>query len=243
MTAAEPRAHNAGNPSMPGDFQEALKAGDASPVQAYLDDDPSLAGAQTESGLSALLVATYYGAPAVAKLLIERGAEVDVFAAAALGRLDDLRVLLASGPGAPDPGHPRLIDTYSPDGWTPLHLAAHFGRLDAAALLLDAGAGVTAQSRNGMQNMPLHAALASRHRDVAALLLDRGAEVNARQHGGFTPLHAAAQNGDLPSSTLLLDRGADPNATTDDGRTPLWYAEKGGHTAVAGLLHSHGASA
>ena len=59
-----------------------------------------------------------------------------------------------------------LVSTLSTDGWTPLHLAAFFGKTDAARLLLNKGAPVNARSTNAMQNMPLHAAAAGKHADA-----------------------------------------------------------------------------
>ena len=49
-----------------------------------------------------------------------------------------------------------------PDGFTPLHLAAFFGRLEAAALLVDRGADLEAPSRNPRfpSVRPLHSAIA-----------------------------------------------------------------------------------
>ena len=64
------------------------------------------------------------------------------------------------------------------DGWTPLHLAAFFGRADAVDVLLAAGADVRALSRNHEGNMPLHAALAGRGVGrISTTLLARAAVV------------------------------------------------------------------
>ena len=79
------------------------------------------------------------------------------------------------------------MSAVSSDGWTPLHLAAFFGKGDAARLLLNKGASVTARSTNQMANTPLHAAAAGKHAEIVKLLLDHGANANARQHGGWAP--------------------------------------------------------
>ena len=68
------------------------------------------------------------------------------------------------------------LNAFAYDGWTPLHLAAFFGHLDAARALIDAGADIDAFSRNGLTNTPLHAATAGRHGDVALLLVEHGAD-------------------------------------------------------------------
>ncbi|HEX6540172.1 MAG TPA: ankyrin repeat domain-containing protein [Ktedonobacterales bacterium] len=137
-----------------------------------------------------------------------------------------------------------LANAHSPDGWTPLHLAAHFGHTGAVRLLLDAGADVGARSKNDLENQPLHAAAAGQAPvELLTTLLDAGADVNARQRGGFTPVQATAQNGDLAATQLLLARGADAQARTDDGQTALSLAVEGGHEAIASLLRAHGTTA
>src|SRR5688572_21030163 len=70
----------------------------------------------------------------VAEYAIERGAAVDVHAAARLGLLDTLRGLLA--------GDPALVHARGGDGQTPLHMAAN---AEVAAVLLDAGADINAR--------------------------------------------------------------------------------------------------
>jgi ankyrin repeat protein len=143
-----------------------------------------LASLRLPGGETPLMAALYRGHTDVVDALIEAGAEIDLFAAAATGRLDDLRRALAAG----------AVNHYSYDGWTPLHLAAFFGHLDAAKLLLETGADVQAVSGNSLANTPLHAATAGRHSDVALLLLERGADPTAVDSGGYTPLQIAAQN-------------------------------------------------
>ncbi len=61
-------------------------------------------------------------------------AQVGVFAAAAKGQTDELRSLVEKDPA--------LINAYSPEGFTPLGLAAFFGHAEAVEALLAAGADV-----------------------------------------------------------------------------------------------------
>ena len=107
-----------------------------------------------------------------------------MFAASATGRLDDVRRTATND----------AVAAYSLDGWTPLHLAAFFGRLEAAHALIELGANVHAVSRNAMSNTPLHAATAGRHSDVALLLLDNGANGTTPDAGGYTSKQIALQN-------------------------------------------------
>jgi ankyrin repeat protein len=126
--------------------------------------------------------------------------------------------------------------SFSHDGWTPLHLAAHFGQLAVVDLLLARRAEVDARSKNALGNTPLHAALAGGHRTATRRLVEQQADVNAVEVGGFTPLHQAADLGDTDMVRLLLERGAHIHARTDAGDTPLDLARAKGHAAVAELL-------
>ncbi len=68
---------------MAQEFIEAIQAGDTVKVEELLDQDAALVNAKSESGLSAVLLAIYYGRPAIGELLITRGAALDIFEASA----------------------------------------------------------------------------------------------------------------------------------------------------------------
>ena len=127
---------------------------------------------------------------------------------------------------------PLSLSAPSPEGWTPLHLAAHFGHANLAAYLLALGADPLARSANPLANLPVHAAAAGRNAGIIALLLAAGTPVDPTQHGGFTPLHAAANAGDLASLEVLLKAGADPSVKSGDGRTAAEFAQAGNHAAI-----------
>ncbi|HLH09816.1 MAG TPA: ankyrin repeat domain-containing protein [Terriglobales bacterium] len=211
---------------------DAVRAGDIDGVRANLSADSACAELKDENGLSAVLLAVYYGQPLIANLLIERHPNLDIFEASATGRLDRVRHLLSE--------HPELVHAYSCDGWTALHLAAFFKHPTICSLLLDHGADLSARSRNQMANLPLNAAVASGSHEAAALLMDRGADVNSRGSSGSVPLHSAAANGDLRLIELLLARGADINAKMDSGVTPLALAMERNHEEAAALLRAKG---
>jgi len=166
--------------------------------------------------------------------LVDADPSLAIFAAAILGDVERLEELLT--------GNRSLVSAVSSDGWTPLHLAAFFGKGDAARLLLNKGASATARSTNQMANTPLHAAAAGKHAEIVKLLLDRGANANARQHGGWAPLHSAAQNGDLDSARALIDAGADVSARADNNQKPLDLALTGAKQAMVEFLEANGAS-
>ncbi len=182
---------------------EAVGTGRREAVTTLLDADSALVNARNEQGDSLLLAAIYAGRKEMFELLLDRGAGVSLFEAAALGRSDTVRSELDK--------EPSLVQAYSHDGWTALHLAAFFGRSDLAALLIDRGADLDARSRStrfAIENTPLHAAAANRQTGVAQLLIERGADVNAKDGSGFTPLGLAANNRDDILVMVLLERGA-----------------------------------
>jgi ankyrin repeat protein len=166
--------------------------------------------------------------------LVAADPSLAIFAAAIQGDCAQLESLLAA--------NRSLVSTLSTDGWTPLHLAAYFGKLEAVRLLLNKGAQVNARSTNQMQNMPLHAAAAGSHHEAVKILLEHGASVNARQHGGWTPLHAAALTGDIESARALVAGGADVQTRADNNQTALDLALTKAQQGMVDFLESNGAS-
>lgn len=75
------------------------------------------------------------------------------------------------------------------DGWTPLHVAAFYGRPDAARTLLEHNARVDARADLG--ETPLHFAADRGHVAVARLLLEHGADPDARDNDDLAPMDYA----------------------------------------------------
>ncbi len=198
---------------MAGEFLEAVKKGDAERVRALFQKDSSLANAQDQKGVSAVLLASYHGHKDLAELLASRKPDLNILEASATGKTSRISLLIRKDPAS--------VNSYSSDGFTALHLAAFFGGAEAVRLLLENKAPVNAVAKNPMKVTPLHSALARNDLPVVELLVAHGADVNATQQNGYTPLHEAAQNGNLQAIILLLSHGAKINAKTEDGKTPL----------------------
>lgn len=212
----------------PEDFIEIVQTGTAAQVQEQLEIDPSLAGIKNEQGISALMLAIYYGKPDLARLLADRRMDLTIFEAAALGNLDRVEALLAE--------NSALVNVYAPDGFQPLGLAVFFGHPQVAVYLIAFGADVNSPSQNVQRVFPLNSAAAAGKLISARLLLANGAQVDSRQAGDFTPLHSAAMNGNVELVELLLDHGADPTARAANGKTPLDFAREAGHLRAMELL-------
>ena len=210
------------------DMIAAVRAKDLRAVQRLIAEQPALASARSESGESAVLLATYLGADEIAALLIQGGANLDVFDAAAAGSLEVLERRLAE--------NPKATGAFAGDGWTPLHLAAFFGHTRAVRLLVERGADPHAVSRNPTANTPLHAAAVRGHHDAAAVLIAKGADVNRPAGGGWTPLHLAAGSGHAELATLLIAAGATRDSHEARGKTPLEIAEETSHPKVAAII-------
>src|SRR5260370_25763470 len=171
---------------MSKEFFEAIRAGETGKVSAMLEADPGLLGAKDENGMGPFVVAKYSRRNDIAGMLLEKGVELDIFAACMAGAEERVVELVSR--------QHDLTNSYSSDGWTPLHLAGFFNHPALTEALLTYGADVHARSRNPMPNAPIHAAAAGRSRQRVRLLLEHGADASGRQTGGWAPLHAAAKD-------------------------------------------------
>ncbi len=117
---------------------------------------------------SAIHAAALHGEFEAANALIGRGARIDLPAAAALGRIEDARRLLAGAS--------------SEDRHLALTLAADFGHVEIVLLLLDAGEDPNRYNpvRGHSHTTPLHQAAGSGHAEVVRLLVEWGARLDLK---------------------------------------------------------------
>jgi hypothetical protein len=108
--------------------------------------------------------------------------DVDIWKAAASGNIEAIKQYLAAGTDV-DAKEP-------PGGGTPLLVAATFGQVEAAKLLIEKGANVNARSNDGAT--ALHGAAFFCHTEIVKLLLSKGAVVDAKNIRGETPHDAVA---------------------------------------------------
>lgn len=210
-----------------GELIDAIENRDETRLKRLLEAQPSLAAADPGEGMAPLVVAIYWRNDSAADALVAAGAPYPAPLAAARGDVARLTALAHRDPEA-------LAD-WSADGWSALHLAAHFGHVDACLFLLRYGASPSVRSRNGLANLPVHAAAAGNHTAVVGILLAAGTGADERQHGGWTALHQAAQHGNEEMARWLLAGGADARLVNDEGKRPLDLVPAG-HEALRRLL-------
>jgi RNA polymerase sigma factor (sigma-70 family) len=213
---------------------EAARKGDQKRVERLVGAHPTLLGARDRFGTTPVAAALRGGHIELAEGLMEKGAPLDFFDAAATGQIERVRDLAAKDP--------RLIDSCSSAGFTALCLAAHFGFASIVSLLLDLGAKIDEKGTNPLGVTPLQSCLFARRPEIAKLLIERGANVNLQRTGqgmdreGWTALHYASAYGIKEIVELLLAHGADREIVDHEGKTPLDLAQANRHEEVACLL-------
>ena len=156
-------------PAQASNLGDLVRNGDIAAVTSALDKGAAI---NEVDSVSALYIACEAGNVELAKLLIDRGADVNLpvswqrtplFAANQRGNADIVKLLLDNGA---DPN--QLTKSQ-----TPLHVAAENGCLQCVVDLVDAGADVNALTSNG--SPPIHLAKLRDHDDVVVYLHGHGA--------------------------------------------------------------------
>jgi ankyrin repeat protein len=191
----------------------AVRAGNIDAVTLLIDRGAQVNTAEPEVGHTALMWAVRENNAEIVKLLLARGASIEA------------RTRVGAKPAARPPGAgggshgvgivrggvpPQGEQLPAPGGMTPLHFAARDGQLDAARLLVAAGASLNVPDPNGMT--PLMMAITNGQIDEAQLLVDKGADVKAADWYGRTPLWAAVEIRNLDTRTTATDNGIDREA-------------------------------
>jgi uncharacterized protein len=155
------------------DVFEAAALGETGRLLELLDADPEPVNRYSPDGFTPLQLASFFGRPEAAALLLERGAESNAVAknamrvtalhsAAAARETPIVRLLLDNGadPNAQQEG-----------GYTALHAAAQHGDRELAELLVAHGADPSRARDDG--ETPADTAAASGHTELAAALRPR----------------------------------------------------------------------
>jgi ankyrin repeat protein len=164
-----------------------------------------------------------------ASVSMAAGRAVPLLDAVKAGDLATMRGLLKQ------PGSAKIATA---DGTTPLHVATDLDSLEAATLLVRAGADVKAANRYGVT--PLYSAALHGNAAMLTLLLDAGADPNTALAEGETALMTASRVGKLDAMRVLLARGAKVNVKErwKDQTALMWAAHEGNADAAKLLLEA-----
>ncbi len=164
-----------------------IDAGDSEGIRELLAHEPEAAAEYDEHGLSALMRAAYRGGD-----IFEAVMEADP----PLGPFD--RIVAGKSDGLPAP------DAWTPDGFTPLHIAAFAHNADAARSLLQAGADPNPIARASFATVtPLGTCAFAGANDVARVLLEFGADPGLATSREARPAVVARANGNDELAELL----------------------------------------
>jgi hypothetical protein len=188
------------------DIHSAARADMVREVTEMLDADPDLLNATDAHGRTPLhraAVVPWRDHYHVGDLLLERGAEHDIFTAAVYGDVEAAKKLLA---GDASQATARTVYDQSPLLWAVLPGKDTEGQVEVARMLLQRGADPELADPFWNKTRLLHyAVMSERPVELVELLLDRGAEVNALTKDGRTPLDFC--RGQKEMRKLLVARG------------------------------------
>lgn len=137
-----------------------------------------------------------------------------------------------------------LMEASHLNGYSSVHLAAHFGQLSIIHLLLSQSPDdVDLLNHEGQS--PLHIAASEGHTQVVHELLQSGANILQQDIDGFTALHLSVAKGYLDTVRLLLESSHCQTLvrlTDNAGKTALHHAVMHGHSQIVQVLLERGAN-
>jgi ankyrin repeat protein len=206
-------------------------------------------------GNTPLTIAAEYGQYEMAKMLLDKGADVNaqggdfgnalgvdygnalggkygnaLYEASSLGHEQMVKMLLDEGAD---------VNAQDEEYGNALQAASEGGYEQVVKMLLDKGADVNAQG--GPYGNALQAASEGGHEKVVKMLLDNGTDVNAQDEEYGNALQAASEGGYEQVVKMLLDKGADVNAQGGPYGNALQAASEGGYEQVVKMLLDKGA--
>ncbi len=188
-------------------------------------------------GATALFVAVERNWPKVVKLLINKGADVNLplregttpLCFAAHDGYRKMTELLLQAPGI-------QVNKPGKDNITPLFMACYQEHKEIVRLLLKHGANP--DTADNYDQFALHFACSTGNTKIVELLLDNKADPNIVDVEGQAAIHHVCVAGHTKILKMLLDAGADMDLETHDGYTPYRMASIAAHQEVMKLLEA-----
>jgi len=253
-----PSNTNAQQRAVDKEFLDAVERRDVARINATLARGADVNAKESINGHFALQYAINWPDENLVKLLLEKGANVNL-----ADSLGDTALVDAAGGGGPD--YVRIVALLLSHG-ADVHVANDAAIFSAAKradpevlrMLIDKGALVNAKDRDNTGETVLMAAASGVSDRKLQMLLAAGADLKATNDEGETALmkavqlqHSVSPQDRLPMIQLLLKNGANVNATDKRGNCPLllsvvqYMSEAGGiisHLEVVKFLLDQGAN-
>ena len=243
--------------SLDQEFLDAVQKKDLPKINTLLKQGANINAREHINGHFALQYAVYWPDVSLVKLLLDKGADVNLADTGGTTALID--ATRSSGPEYTAIVKllvERGADVRADDDAAILS-AAKNAAPETVRLLIAKGARVNATDKDSEGDTVLMQASSGASAATVEMLLSAGADINATNNNGETALikavsldHRYSPNERLPIIDLLLKKGADVNARDRKGRTPLFHSvvqymsEAGGtiaHVEVVKFLLDRGA--
>ena len=220
---------------------------DCSPeVLSCLIENGADVNLSTDNNRTPLMTACEYGHINTVTILIEHGANVYLqdrdglsavhYAVRGSQACEILSCLMENGAD---------VDVKTFDNCTPLMIAAQRGDTKVVTFLIEQGAMVNLQDKDG--NAAVHYAIqensgSHESNEVLDYLIQNGADVNAQSNEGRTPLMKAIELAEVTKATFLIEQGANMNLQDKSGDTALHYAVRTDSPEITDSILTLGAS-
>ncbi|CAH1790043.1 unnamed protein product [Owenia fusiformis] len=191
-------------------------------------------------GRAPLHIALIHKEEAIAKMLIERGVDVNIASApnsstplhiaASKGLQKSLSCLIS---------HDAVVNRKDKRGSVPLHRACMFGQKDIVKILLENSSNVDVRMGRACIS-PLMIAIEKENINIIKMLLDKGANVNLQSRYEY-PLHKATKVENATIVRLLLSHESKVNSRGCFKQTALHCCAGTGELEIADILMDEGA--
>jgi ankyrin repeat protein len=224
----------------------------------YLHSKNQIYPTKTETGESAVWIASFANQLDVLKFLVSKNFDVNsvnnmnatpLFIAAQRGHIDVVDYLLC---------HDADVNICKTNETSPLFVACQEGHTEIVSLLLKYKADVNKYKIGKASSMydvyrtrenlvrgrglsPLFVACKNGHLEIVQLLLNHQASLELCTENGKTPLLVALQNEHIDISCLLIQKGANVDHRMDSGLNPLTVVSGNGQINLVHTLLENGA--